>query len=81
MNSRPYHSELMVSFSSNKDATVVMQSLEGDDELQPNKIDKTFHVENSKLIMYVFIASLFQYLLLLFISFIPIMISSIYFVS
>jgi hypothetical protein len=53
MSTRPYQSELIIAFSSNKQASIVKLCLEGDDELQPNRIDKTFRVSNDHLIMYV----------------------------
>jgi hypothetical protein len=53
MSSRPYQSELIIAFSSIKQASIVKQCLEGDDELQPNRIDKTFTVLDENLIMYV----------------------------
>ena len=53
MSSRPYQSTLKVAFASNKQAVIVQQCLEGDDELQPLRIDKTFQVENEHLIVYV----------------------------
>ena len=55
MSCRPYQSTLKVNFSSNRQACIVQQCLEGDDELQPNRIDKTFQVDGSCLLMYVFV--------------------------
>ena len=54
MNMRPYQSTLKVKFASNKQASIVQQCLEGDDELQPTKIEKSFEVVDSNLIMYDF---------------------------
>ena len=53
MDARPYQSTLKVEFASNKQASIVQQCLEGDDELQPTKIEKTFLVADASLIMYV----------------------------
>ena len=53
MSKRPCQSTLTVQFASPKQASIVQQCLEGDDELQPLRIDKTFQVTDSSLIMYV----------------------------
>jgi len=50
---RPYASDLRVAFLSPNQAETVKQCLEGDDELQPTKIDKTFEVDGPVLIVYV----------------------------
>ena len=53
MTTRPYQSSLTVSFSSNKQATIVLNCLEFDEELQPTRIEKSFEVVDEKLIVYV----------------------------
>ena len=50
-SSRPYKSTLRVAFASTRQAVMVKQCLEGDDELQPNRIDKSFDVEDHNLIV------------------------------
>lgn len=53
MTTRPYRSSLTVSFSSNKQATIVLNCLEFDEELQPTRIEKSFEVVDERLIVYV----------------------------
>lgn len=53
MTARPYQSSLTVSFSSNNQATIVLNCLEFDEELQPTRIEKSFEVADEKLIVYV----------------------------
>ena len=48
---RPYASDLRVAFLSHNQADMVKQCLEGDDELQPTKIDKAFEVDGNVLIV------------------------------
>ena len=48
---RPYCSCVRIEFLSEEEASMVKQSLEGDDELQPTKIDKEFDLDGNVLIM------------------------------
>ena len=48
---RPYCSDLRIAFLSDEQALCVKQCLEGDDELQPTKIDKSIDVDGKVLIM------------------------------
>lgn len=44
---------MTVSFSSNKQANIVLNCLEFDEELQPTRIEKSFEVVDERLIVYV----------------------------
>ena len=48
---RPYCSCVRIQFSTEDEASMVKQSLEGDDELQPTKIDKEFDLDGNVLVM------------------------------
>ncbi len=50
---KPYTTELLIPFPSNHQATMVMQCLEVDDELQPNRLEKTIEVHDNILKVYV----------------------------
>ncbi len=47
--SKPYTSELLIPFPSKHHATMVMQCMEVDDELQPNRLSKTIEVVDNVL--------------------------------
>jgi hypothetical protein len=46
---KPYISELLIPFPSNHHAVMVMQCMEVDDELQPNRLSKTIEVVDNVL--------------------------------
>ena len=51
MSCKPYQSSLKVLFSSNKQAAIVKNCLEFDEELQPTRIEKSFDVVDKELIV------------------------------
>jgi hypothetical protein len=51
MSTKPYSSTLRVPYPGGKQANFVKQALEGDDELQPHRIEKTFAVEGNELVV------------------------------